>query len=485
LPHTNLPQSTRHTFTNDGSLAFATLSGDCNPIHVDPEYARRSVAGRQVVHGLHLVFAALEAALSRRSAPVELLRIDAKFLKPVTVDSTVLLTLETDGSTVHAELRSEDILRCRVSFLLGNRSADNLAPRPDLFAPPAHETCQVVPAELLSNCHGEMPLTLDNAELVQQFPAVAKRLSNRTSALLLSLTRLVGMRCPGRDSLFVGFQLTNTETDCSDPAPLHYAVTDHEIRFRKLTLSVHSAGFRGTLDVLNRPPPVKQISLSDAKACTGPGEFSGIQALIIGGSRGLGEATLKLICAGGGSAAISYRHGQRDAQALSTECSCQTLAHDVHDPRDSKLPEGFVPNLVFYFASPPIKSSFPGRWDQKTFDDYLSFYVTGLAQTVAWLGTQLHQAQKVTLWVPSTIFIDQPDRHFKEYAAAKAAAESYCRFLSDFPPKHLQSVHYPRLPRIRTDQTAGYTGPDIYNAEHVLLAELRKIKNAPQGAFGQ
>lgn len=33
-------------------MAFAALSGDDNPLHTDPEYARRGPMGRQVAHGL-------------------------------------------------------------------------------------------------------------------------------------------------------------------------------------------------------------------------------------------------------------------------------------------------------------------------------------------------------------------------------------------------------------------------------------------------
>ncbi|HNC74922.1 MAG TPA: MaoC/PaaZ C-terminal domain-containing protein, partial [Elusimicrobiota bacterium] len=33
--------------------AFARLSGDANPLHVDPAAARRLLFGRAVVHGVH------------------------------------------------------------------------------------------------------------------------------------------------------------------------------------------------------------------------------------------------------------------------------------------------------------------------------------------------------------------------------------------------------------------------------------------------
>src|SRR4051812_43826079 len=45
-------RSLTHTFTHDELRAFANLTGDDNPLHVDPEFAARSSAGGQVVHGM-------------------------------------------------------------------------------------------------------------------------------------------------------------------------------------------------------------------------------------------------------------------------------------------------------------------------------------------------------------------------------------------------------------------------------------------------
>jgi 3-hydroxybutyryl-CoA dehydratase len=44
-----------NTFTEKDVVAFAGLSQDDNPIHVDPEYARNSIFKKQVVHGVLLV----------------------------------------------------------------------------------------------------------------------------------------------------------------------------------------------------------------------------------------------------------------------------------------------------------------------------------------------------------------------------------------------------------------------------------------------
>jgi len=42
----------KHTFTKEEIQAFAILTGDANPIHVDSAFAELTPAGGQVVHGM-------------------------------------------------------------------------------------------------------------------------------------------------------------------------------------------------------------------------------------------------------------------------------------------------------------------------------------------------------------------------------------------------------------------------------------------------
>ncbi len=48
---------------------FASLSGDFNPLHLDPLYSRRLLFGGPVVHGVHLVLYALDKLLEDQPLP--------------------------------------------------------------------------------------------------------------------------------------------------------------------------------------------------------------------------------------------------------------------------------------------------------------------------------------------------------------------------------------------------------------------------------
>ena len=72
---------------------YARLSGDDNPIHVDPGFAAGTRFGRTVAHGMFL-FGMLQAAHARyRSGPVSLAGVELMFRAPTYTDDPVSFTI--------------------------------------------------------------------------------------------------------------------------------------------------------------------------------------------------------------------------------------------------------------------------------------------------------------------------------------------------------------------------------------------------------
>ncbi len=87
--------SLTRTITEDDIVAFARLTGDTNPLHLDEAYARTTRFGRRIAHGL-LTAGFLSAFLGTElPGPGAIyLEQNLRFLKPVYPGDTVTATVE-------------------------------------------------------------------------------------------------------------------------------------------------------------------------------------------------------------------------------------------------------------------------------------------------------------------------------------------------------------------------------------------------------
>jgi hypothetical protein len=84
-------------------------------------------------------------------------------------------------------------------------------------------------------------------------------------------------------------------------------------------MDVAGAGISGSVEAFARRPPATQPRADVVARDVTANEFAGGVALIVGGSRGLGEATAKIVAAGGAHAIITYAAGRDDAQRVAAE----------------------------------------------------------------------------------------------------------------------------------------------------------------------
>src|SRR5262245_58388038 len=113
------------TFTFDDQRRFAAVSGDRNPMHMDPIAARLTQAGAPVVHGIHLLRWALDVfAGQETSRPMR--RIHVRFNKFVYVGETARLKHYTARCWVEVHSRqSASLNRYRTLAIPFNEKARN------------------------------------------------------------------------------------------------------------------------------------------------------------------------------------------------------------------------------------------------------------------------------------------------------------------------------------------------------------------------
>lgn len=98
---------TSTTITESDIISFANISGDCNPVHINPQAAEQSIFGKQVAHGM-LVGSLISKAIGMQlPGPGTIyMEQDLKFLRPVYI-----------GDTITAEVELADIINEQKNIL--------------------------------------------------------------------------------------------------------------------------------------------------------------------------------------------------------------------------------------------------------------------------------------------------------------------------------------------------------------------------------
>ena len=96
-----------------------------------------------------------------------------------------------------------------------------------------------------------------------------------------------------------------------------------------------------------------------------PLSLSGKVALITGGSRGIGAATVRMFAAAGAKVAFSYRSARSQAEALAKECGaavCHPIASDLNNPEAARA---LVAETVRHFGQLDILVANHGVWPEQ------------------------------------------------------------------------------------------------------------------------
>jgi acyl dehydratase len=116
----------RYQLTRADALAFAKLTGDFNPIHWIPPYARMSGFRNVILHGFGSLARAWEGLCRSRFAgdPRAIQSFDVKFTRPLTLPRDVGLYLKGDEITLGDAPSAPAYLTGRFSTLSNHRSGE-------------------------------------------------------------------------------------------------------------------------------------------------------------------------------------------------------------------------------------------------------------------------------------------------------------------------------------------------------------------------
>ncbi len=462
------------TISPGHSSSFAALSGDWNPIHCDQAFARKTLFGATVLHGIHIAMHMLECGV-RGLSPIELTRFEVEFPHPCRHgESFAVDVLERTDAGLKAIALSGG--KCVGELKCGwlDRKSEGSNSLPNALIPRSEAT--EVDRTSAKGLSGSVPLMLNRSTCQDLFPQLSRNLPAEQLALILAATRIVGMKCPGLHSIFLKLGLEFDPSEDLSPALNYRVELAHAVTgFTRIRLD---AGYAtGTIIAAFRPESPSQPTCEAISDLVPQDTFRSQRALVVGGSRGLGETAAKLLAVGGADVLLTYRTGRSDAERVVAEiCDhggrARAIAYDASGSTPIEF-EAWEPTHLYYFATPPIVLDESNSFEQPLFESYCKVYVDGFWRLLA-TATHYFKRPIIALY-PSSAALDEILPGAAEYAAAKSAGETLCRHLEKAHDK--VRIHVHRFPRMLTDQTASVMPYDYPDNAALLLEVLRMMPN--------
>ena len=461
------------TFCANDQQRFSRLSGDLNPVHLDPQAGRYSPWGKVVVHGIAQLLWLLDEWCAGRSGDICLVALKVRFIKGLGLGEAVSLRIDADEPPVATLSLVNDqgapVLKCRLHYrpcqantatALPTAAADHNA-----VMPRAIDETDVI------GSREQLGLSIDPALLALLYPRLAVSCDRQQLAFLLNTTKYVGNVWPGARSIYQGLEADFADAPGGAEA-VEYEIVRVDPKLSLTHVDIRCAFATGKLTAFFRPAPVPQASLEEMATLVTPGQFGGRRALVIGGTQGIGAAIWKLLAAGGAEVLLTYNSSEKLASEAATEARARGLSVncmqlDVCAPGDAAMSalREFEPTHVYYLATPFIFRGSADYFSSALFAEFNAVYIEGFYRIFQALA-----ASAGYFLVPSSTALDSNVPDMMEYTMSKLAMEGMARALA---ARHAGvRVACPRLPRIRTEQTNSLIKVDEKSATEVALGIL-------------
>lgn len=444
-------------------------------MHINPVAARRLMYGKQIVHGVHGLFWALENFIAELDDSIRLTHLAVVFEKSIKIDDT-----EVSYSAERVDEQKATILISKGKEILLNITlhwevVSNVASEGYAKSNPPNLPCKTPDINTIEGTSREFDLYFNADKGMEMFPMLTRHLAHKQAAQLLATTRLVGMIIPGLNSIYSELELHFSEAD-ENEARFKCSVSNVIERYNLARLNIDCNDVTGTIAAFFRPESVQQLSYKEAKTKVDSDAFKGQRVLVIGGSRGIGEATTKLLAAGGADVKFTYNSGKSDADSIVAETENKTtaLAFNVLGDDHAELGQlltKWQPTHLYYYATPFIETSNREELNERIYQKFVSFYVTGFEELMAYLDKQ--NALPSAVFYPSSAFVNEAPANLQEYAKAKAEGEAACKKWGQ--QHHATKLYAPRIPKVATDQTASLFNSGSDDTAEVMLNYINKF----------
>ena len=455
-------------FYNKLQKKFIDFSGDKNPIHLCQNYSRKTIYGQILVHGIHAVLWSLEL-LTRKK--IYFNNLDIRFLRPIFLKEKIFFYWNNKNNEII--IKNANAVLCKIIITKTKKvekSADLLILNKTLETP-SDKTIKDI--EKLKCKKKNLSYKSVSEKIENSFSNLEKIYGLSFVYEVSTLSYIVGMEVPGLNSLFVSTKIKLKSNN--KLLKRSYSVSYIEKRVGLVNLNFFGKTIESNIQTILRQNPVKNPSIRRIKKFIKKKEFSHMNALVIGGSRGIGEIVSKIITLGGGKVTFTYYKGYEEAKKIKKEFN-KKLSKNISDTEVDILNQGHLNklkkmeniNYIFYFASPKILKSWNKKHDNQIYKIYKLYFFQQFKKIVK---TFNENKNKLLFFYPSTVFIEKKIDGYQSYIKSKLLGENFCK-------KNINknfNFYYPRLPMLVTDQNQSFFKLDPISNIPILLKYLRKI----------
>jgi len=467
-------------FSENDIERFAAWSGDHNPLHVDPEFARSAGYKQEVVHGVLLAIGALGSVRSRSAAPLNALEIEFRGVVHPDAACDMEAVLRADDLSI--SLRQHD---AEVAFLLGEfggktRSREEVDLSWIRVLEARFETEQfgkrAEPAHIdFADLHSGMETMGVYATDPPPEAATASGFLKPIQARVLGLcSYLSGMELPGLRSLSTRLSLQFAAPEIDENVLWYRARVirlDRQSRILETSLEISTPDGRlvatGELhSYLRFTPAVIDFDSLAARVKPAARQLAGKVALVCGGSRGLGANLAAALALAGCRVYASYRNETAAAEQLAKKLTGRGLAveflqGDAGNPAWCvsafeliRARHGQLDILALNACTPPATYRLTAdRLPQ--FDQYVISNLR-LASTPLATFLPLLDESRGTVICSSSSFVTDPQPGLAHFVALKQAVEgTLCAALRDASNVDAIIVRSPKLLTSSNDSPAG------------------------------
>lgn len=452
-------------FTKGESISFAKISGDLNPIHINKNFSKKTISGEPIIHGMHMLSYILNLLFKKKKIIANHLRIS--FLKIILEEEKYNFYYNKKDNQIlvtqsHIIFIKLDILISKKEILSKEKQEYVINKRLSIPKNKSFNEIKKLKNQSFKN-------VCDTTMVKKKFPYLFKAYGKINAAEFFNLSYLVGMECPGLHSLFYEANILMQKST----KKRIYNINNYDERFKLINISIGAKNIQANIKTFLRPAPIFFPAVNKLSLNIKENEFNSIKALIIGGSRGLGSLTAKLIAAGGGEVTLTYNSSKKEAVDLYNEIKefgskIKIVKFNIYKSEKLKLYSKNI-NQCYYYATPKIFSKQNNNFNKNLLNKFLFFYVKIFKKIIKELNLISNDCK---FFLPSTVAITSIKDEMLEYAIAKLEAEI---MISNFSKKIKDKILISRLPRVLTDQTNTILNIKTVNSIELTLNTIRNL----------